>query len=151
MENNKPTAEQIQALVTFANANGRTWKSNLRHCWEAGCYDLHSGTERMDLLQQIRNSFGPSWLVRFRLPSAKPEGLEGLELTNSEGAMVEGLAHFLKFMKTESAPVPETGDELAALLTRYMKTIRREQMAYISDLRVKRGESPLPASLVEGR
>jgi hypothetical protein len=71
MEDNNPTAEQIQALVAFASANGRTWKSNLRHCWEAGCYDMYSGAERCDLLQQIRNSFGPSWLVRFSLKGAK--------------------------------------------------------------------------------
>lgn len=51
MENNKPTTEQIQALVTFATANGRTWKSR----------------RRSDLLQQLRNSFGPPWLVRFSL------------------------------------------------------------------------------------
>ena len=70
MENNKPTLEQIQALATFADANGRTWKSGLRHCWEAGCYNSYSGTERCDLLQQIRNSFGPSWLVRFSLKKA---------------------------------------------------------------------------------
>jgi hypothetical protein len=56
----KPTAEQIQALVEYAKANGRTWKSKLNDAWyhasEAG------------ILQQIRNEFGPSWLMRFKLP-----------------------------------------------------------------------------------
>ena len=70
MENNKPTTEQIQALATFAAANGRTWKESLRHCWETGCYSRYSGTERCDLLQQIRNNFGPYWLVRFSLKKA---------------------------------------------------------------------------------
>lgn len=67
MENNTPNAEQIEALKQFAAANGRTWKSALRHCWETGRYNDYSGTQRCDLLQQIRNGFGPSWLVRFSL------------------------------------------------------------------------------------
>jgi hypothetical protein len=70
MENNKPTAEQIQALSTFAKANGRNWKQNLRHAWETGLYSHYKGTERCDLLQQIRNNFGPSWLVRFSFKNA---------------------------------------------------------------------------------
>jgi len=64
---NEPTTKQIQALATFAAANGRTWKSALRHCWETGLYGHYNGTERSDLLQQVRNQFGPSWLVRFSL------------------------------------------------------------------------------------
>jgi hypothetical protein len=68
MENNKPTAEQIQALRTFAAANGRTWKSKLNEAWMSGRYNDYSGTERSDLLQQVRNNLGPSWLVRFILP-----------------------------------------------------------------------------------
>lgn len=61
-----PTVEQLQALLGFAKANGRTWKSNLRHCWETGRYSDYNGANRCDLLQQIRNSFGPSWLIRFK-------------------------------------------------------------------------------------
>jgi hypothetical protein len=64
---NKPTTEQIQALVAFARANGRTWKSKLNHAWMTGLYDDYPATDRCDLLQQVRNSFGPSWLVRFSL------------------------------------------------------------------------------------
>lgn len=62
-----PTIEQLDALKTFANANGRTWKSNLRQAWMTGRYSDYPGTDRSDLLQQIRNGFGPSWLVRFSL------------------------------------------------------------------------------------
>lgn len=67
MGNITPTTEQIEALKTFAAANGRTWKQALRHAWETGRYDDYNGTERSDLLQQVRNSFGPSWLIRFSL------------------------------------------------------------------------------------
>jgi hypothetical protein len=65
----EPSAEQLDALRTFAKANGRTWKSGLRHCWETGKYAYYSGTDRSDLLQQVRNEFGPSWLVRFKINS----------------------------------------------------------------------------------
>ncbi len=158
---NTPTAEQMEALRTFAAANGRNWKQSLRHCWETGCYSDYSGTERSDLLQRVRNSFGPSWLVRFRLPDPQckmaelpgdryTSELEKLELTNGEGATIDGIIHFLRFMKTESAPLPESSKEADHLLTRYMKQIRREQMEFVSQLRVDRGQSPLPVSLTEG-
>lgn len=67
-----PTNEQLAALRTFANANGRTWKSKLRHCWEISRYDDYPGTDRYDLLQTVRNTLGPSWLVRFTLPRIEP-------------------------------------------------------------------------------
>lgn len=63
----QPTREQLEALRVFAAHNGHNWKSALRFCWETGRYKDFNGTERQDLLQQVRNSFGPSWLVRFRL------------------------------------------------------------------------------------
>lgn len=73
--------------------------------------------------------------------------LDSLELSNGELAQCETLAHFLHFMKSISAPVPISGDELDPLLTSYIKQVRREQMQYVSDLRVSRGESPLPRKL----
>ena len=59
------TVEQLAALQTFARENGRNWKSALRHSWETGDYCTNADSAS---LQQIRNTFGPSWLVRFRLP-----------------------------------------------------------------------------------
>ena len=67
MQNDKPTDEQIAALTAFAAANGSSWKSKLNHCWVEGCYNRYPGTEQSDLLQQIRNSFGQSWLFRLSL------------------------------------------------------------------------------------
>ena len=61
------TPEQIQALVNFATANGRNWKSILRDAWMAGGYDAKTGQYIDGALQQIRNSFGPTWLTRFSL------------------------------------------------------------------------------------
>lgn len=66
MEKTELTNEQLYALREFANIEGRTWKSVLRQAWMNGDYGIHG--EISNSLQQIRNSFGPSWLVRFRLP-----------------------------------------------------------------------------------
>jgi hypothetical protein len=67
----QPTAEQIEALHRFAAANGRRWKSELSTVWMNGAYNYAVlGGADPGLLQQIRNTFGPSWLVRFRLKAA---------------------------------------------------------------------------------
>jgi hypothetical protein len=60
--------EQEKALRDFAAKYGRNWKSKLNYKWmsghdyreEGGCY-----------LRQVRNQFGPSWLVRYKLPEAQ--------------------------------------------------------------------------------
>lgn len=64
------TADQLAALRTFAKANGRAWKSKLNHAWSTGRYNDYSGADD-GLLQEVRNMFGPSWLVRLRLDDAK--------------------------------------------------------------------------------
>jgi hypothetical protein len=70
MENNKPTTEQIEALRKYAAGNGRCWKSQLHDAWMAGGYDASTGSYIDGPLQQIRNQFGPSWLMRFSLTKA---------------------------------------------------------------------------------
>jgi hypothetical protein len=67
MENNKLTAEQLEALKTFAAVNGRYWKAVLRDCWMAGGYNSETGSYIGGPLQQVRNELGPSWLTRFSL------------------------------------------------------------------------------------
>lgn len=62
--------------------------------------------------------------------------------------MLDGIAHFLSFMKSVGAPIPETRSDLNALLTRYIQTERREQMRRVSEERVTRGELPLPQRLL---
>lgn len=61
---NSLTSEQVAALKAFAAEYGRNWKSELRQCWMSGIYP--SGCNSASL-QLIRNGFGPSWLVRFKL------------------------------------------------------------------------------------
>lgn len=60
------TPEQLQALRQFAQANGRRWKSALNTLWMNGAYNnAVLGDADPGYLQQIRNTFGPTWLVRF--------------------------------------------------------------------------------------
>jgi len=64
----KPSQEQMDALRAFARANGRTWKAALRDLWMNGVYNYAvMGDADSACLQQIRNTFEPTWLCRFRL------------------------------------------------------------------------------------
>lgn len=68
------STEELQALRTFANANGRSWKSKLNTAWMTGRYP---GTDDYGTLQLIRNRFGPSWLVRFSFDRPKTHSVKG--------------------------------------------------------------------------
>lgn len=57
-----PNQAQLNALRQWASQHGRNWKSALRQAWMTGDYD---GFDNANLLQQVRNTFGPSWLNRF--------------------------------------------------------------------------------------
>jgi hypothetical protein len=59
------TAEQQSALVAFATRHGRNWKSALRRLWDTGRDDREPDGP---LLRQVRNTLGPSGLVRYRAP-----------------------------------------------------------------------------------
>lgn len=66
---NRPSEEQLAALVAYAKAHGRKWKSQLNHAWMTGQYGMSDDSMN---LQQVRNTLGPTWLIRFRLPSGIP-------------------------------------------------------------------------------
>lgn len=59
------TGDQMYAIQHWAHNNGRNWKQTLRFAWESGDYGTFTHASE---LQQIRNQYGPSWLVSFRLP-----------------------------------------------------------------------------------
>jgi hypothetical protein len=63
----KLSVEQLEALNAWAALYGRNWKLPLRDAWMTGDY---GSFEQSNYLQQIRNTFGPSWLIRFRLSEA---------------------------------------------------------------------------------
>lgn len=64
------SAEQLRALQAFAKANGPRWRLALNDAWMTGRYDRYNGTDDEGSLQQIRNAFGPSWLVTFSFKKA---------------------------------------------------------------------------------
>ena len=71
MPRNTPNSKQLEALRLFASANGRNWKSELNTLWMNGAYsNAVLGGAYPAHLQQVRNQFGPSWLVRFSLRNA---------------------------------------------------------------------------------
>lgn len=70
------TDEQLSALRTFAEANGRDWKGKLNAAWSTGRYHDYNGTDEYGLLQQVRNTFGPSWLVKFSVDSVKTHSVK---------------------------------------------------------------------------
>ena len=61
----RPTPEQMVALTEFAERYGRTWKSQLNKMWMDGYSRVEQQTGKTHLLQQVRNTFGPSWLKKF--------------------------------------------------------------------------------------
>ncbi len=56
------SAEQIDALRAYRDRHGRRWKSCLLSEWLSS-----TGAEGPEL-RQVRNTFGPSWLLNYRLP-----------------------------------------------------------------------------------
>lgn len=68
--------EQLAALRAFADANGARWKSKLYAAWSTGRYRDYAGTEAYGYLQQVRNTFGPSWLTRFSFDDTKTHGVK---------------------------------------------------------------------------
>lgn len=59
------TREQLNALDRYAARHGRCWKACLSDQWESGIYDREDNSAA---LQTIRNTLGPSWLVKFHFP-----------------------------------------------------------------------------------
>jgi hypothetical protein len=53
------TAEELRALRLYATEAGRNWKRELLDDWQAA--------RLTGALQALRNSHGPSWLMRYRL------------------------------------------------------------------------------------
>lgn len=61
------TDDQRVAVAAFRDANGRDWKQKLGVLWMTGNYGrLGIGTDQVALLQQVRNQFGPEWLVNVK-------------------------------------------------------------------------------------
>lgn len=59
------TDEQREALEACKAAHGRTWKSKLRLMWMYCSYSDYGMESHSRGLQQVRNQFGPTWLVNY--------------------------------------------------------------------------------------
>lgn len=70
---NLPNKEQYEALQKYASNHGRTWKMDLNLAWSNGhdCNELNG-----HLLRQVRNQFGPNWLVKFTLRTYRLEQIQ---------------------------------------------------------------------------
>ena len=78
------TAEQLAAVQAWAKQYGRTWKAALRAAWASGDYQ---GFDGAPLLQQLRNAFGPSWLLSFRLPIDAPAPVDPARIAWMESVL----------------------------------------------------------------
>lgn len=58
------TEKELAAVRAYARENGRYWKARLRDDWR--------NARTTGILQALRNSHGPSWLVSFSPPSSQP-------------------------------------------------------------------------------
>ena len=59
----QPAPEQIAAVEAFRARVEYRWKSELGRCWSSGVYPAGVNSA---LLQQVRNQFGPVWLMNYR-------------------------------------------------------------------------------------
>jgi hypothetical protein len=76
----KPTHDQMRALSDWRSLVGRQWKSKLLAAWEVAGEGVRGYTPA---LQQLRNQFGPSWLVRAKITYVQ---------TRTEAPMLSGRA-----------------------------------------------------------
>lgn len=68
--------EQLEALRAFASANGKQWKSKLNVAWSTGRYSDYPGSHEYGYLQQVRNTFGPTWLTKFSFNNARTHSVK---------------------------------------------------------------------------
>lgn len=59
-------AKHLNALTKFANHEGRRWREALASAWATGNYPRFLTMDETALLQQVRNSKGPDFLVHFK-------------------------------------------------------------------------------------
>jgi hypothetical protein len=97
------TTDQLAALRAFAADHGRTWKSQLGAMW---CNGQDESAWNGASLREVRNTFGPTWLTRFRLP-ALPTFLE-IETMAAEAHKAE---------RAESGDAYATAEELVSILS----------------------------------
>lgn len=69
------TTDQREALKTYSEKHGQSWKSKLHVAWTSGSYK-GLDTQQSALLQQVRNQFGPEWLTDLKTDDLYPESAQ---------------------------------------------------------------------------
>lgn len=59
---------EMQAMKAWRHVYGRRWRAALGSAWERHRYD-GVADRHVQALAYLRNTRGPSWLVRFRFPA----------------------------------------------------------------------------------
>lgn len=77
------TTDQHNALSTFAEKEGRTWKAKLKEAWSTGAYPRYLTGDEKAHLQRVRNVFGQVWLTTLNLATVLRDKMEfdGVKLT----------------------------------------------------------------------
>ncbi|CAK7261858.1 MULTISPECIES: hypothetical protein [unclassified Shinella] len=57
------TEEEVNALQHYAARHGRSWKRILNNAWMG-----EAPHDDVGILRRLRNTHGPTWLDRYRLP-----------------------------------------------------------------------------------
>ena len=137
MPTHEPTHDQLDALHVFAELHGRNWRHELITLWQNGTEQAFL-PDRAAELRQVRNSFGPGWLQRF-----KPEPLFWTS-ADRETALAEGWDLFqscergLEIQRDDEAAIFEDDEAaIAHVRTRAeagCKTARKALASHHSDL-----------------
>lgn len=69
------TNDQREALKFFSEKNGQAWKDKLNIAWTSGSYKGLDNNQSA-LLQQVRNQYGPEWLVKLKTDELYPVAVQ---------------------------------------------------------------------------
>ena len=76
------TTYQREALKTYSEKHGQSWKSKLNVAWTSSSYK-GLDTKQSALLQQVRNQFGPEWLTDLKADDLYPESTQKTATTKT--------------------------------------------------------------------
>lgn len=103
-------ADEAEALKAFAAEYGRHWKMYLMAAWMSSSYrGRQMGGKDTGILRGIRNQFGPSWLVDFKMSDLDLH-CWNVEFTDTFG----GEANYC-WVKRETVMLPERATQKQTL------------------------------------
>lgn len=111
------TEKEHAAIRAYARENGRYWKARLRDDW--------MNARTAGILQVLRNSHGPSWLVSFSLTSSQSPAASDqvISVTSDNGDIYEAIK--LGANDPWTITYPEGGDRFHGTETELRAHIKR--------------------------